>query len=814
MAPVAISLGISLATGLASSFLLSLLTPAQKVEGQRLNDLSAPKSAYGQQIPLVWGAMRVGGNVIWAKDIEEVVSTTRQGGKGGPKVVSTEYSYFGTYAAMLCKGPIVAVRKLWLNSRLVVDLSPEASDSTVAASLKFLTDYVRVYVGAETQNPDPTIQVAKGVGLTPAYRGRAYLVIERLPLADYGNAMPAVSAEVLTAGTKVGDRWIASPVPLKDIVQDICEEVGYTAAQLNVAELTDPVRGFWINAGSPAGESLGALAKAYFFEVSESGGVLRFVKMKRPDVPVSISLAVMGARAYGGDGARYQQKRAIETELPRQVSVVFPDPNVEYREGQQNSALRPGTLSQNEESVSMLTVLSASEAKTIADVMLNLAWIRRRSYEFNLGLSWALLEPSDLVRLPFFGTETAQIDSIRLGADLTSAIKAKGYASHIFDHKAVVKQPYTRVWTATPGGTQQLTPTPILEWIDLKSEDGSTLYQQPADYSVNLTTGLVTIANGGAIAANTSVRASYYAEESRAGKVLGLPGAVDLRVLDIPALRDGADDYGVYVAATGGLFWREALLYALREEDVEYEFVKPIYKSGIGVCVTTLGAANPSTIDRANTLRVSIPDGYLSSVTENLMLRGQNTALVGNELIRFASAQLVGPNQYDLKTLVRGVRGTQNWIGTHGPNEPFIFLDPIVNVVSDVQVVETTVSFKAIAKGQALEEVNPVTQTIKPQRLRPYPPQILSAVRTGSTAEITWARCDRKGANSPLFAIKPMSEAIERYRVTVVRGGNTINAVTVTAPQASLTGVAANDKVRVAQMSQWVGSGGVAEVTI
>ena len=54
---------------------------------------------------------------------------------------------------------------------------------------------VRIYTGSEDQTPDALI-VAKE-GNAPAYRGLAYVVFERLPLADFGNRIPQLSFEIM-----------------------------------------------------------------------------------------------------------------------------------------------------------------------------------------------------------------------------------------------------------------------------------------------------------------------------------------------------------------------------------------------------------------------------------------------------------------------------------------------------------------------------------------------------------------------------------------------------------------------------------------
>lgn len=160
------------------------------LEGPRLADLEVMASTDGAPIPRVYGRARLSGQVIWATRLEEVVNTASQttrtgsGGKGmggGSSVTTTTttYSYFANLAVGLCEGAIGAVLRVWADGK-PLDLSG-------------LT--VRSYNGDETQTPDPLI-VAKE-GAAPAYRGLAYVVFERLPLASFGNRIPQLSFEVV-----------------------------------------------------------------------------------------------------------------------------------------------------------------------------------------------------------------------------------------------------------------------------------------------------------------------------------------------------------------------------------------------------------------------------------------------------------------------------------------------------------------------------------------------------------------------------------------------------------------------------------------
>jgi hypothetical protein len=158
------------------------------VEGSRLSDLTVMASTDGAAIPRLYGRARLAGQMIWATNLQEVVSTSSDttGGKStgsssSVTTTTTTYSYFGNLAVGLCEGPIGAVRRVWADSK--------------ALDLSGLT--MRVYTGDETQTSDPLI-VAKE-GQAPAYRGLAYVVFERLPLEDFGNRIPQLSFEVVRA---------------------------------------------------------------------------------------------------------------------------------------------------------------------------------------------------------------------------------------------------------------------------------------------------------------------------------------------------------------------------------------------------------------------------------------------------------------------------------------------------------------------------------------------------------------------------------------------------------------------------------------
>ena len=172
----------SFAGSMIDSWIVSSLAPGQRIEGQRLENLQFTTSTEGAVIPLIFGRMRIGGNIIWATDFTETVNTTTQGGGkgGGPKVTTTAYLYSASFAVALCEGPISGIGRIWADGK-PLDLSNVTW---------------RIYKGDETQQPDTFIESKMGVGNAPAYRGTAYVMFEQLPLEQFGNRIPQLSFEV------------------------------------------------------------------------------------------------------------------------------------------------------------------------------------------------------------------------------------------------------------------------------------------------------------------------------------------------------------------------------------------------------------------------------------------------------------------------------------------------------------------------------------------------------------------------------------------------------------------------------------------
>ena len=181
------------AGGIAGSVLFPVEGPT--LVGPRLGDLQVTSSAYGTPINIGYGTVRMNGSVIWSSGIEEVQTTEESGGKGGGgggTVTVRSFSYFASFAVMFSEGVADEVLRIYADGKIIFDRTNSSdSDTVTSPGLLF-----RFYPGDFLQEADPLIAADVGADICPAFRGRCYVVFERLPLANYGNRIPIITAEI------------------------------------------------------------------------------------------------------------------------------------------------------------------------------------------------------------------------------------------------------------------------------------------------------------------------------------------------------------------------------------------------------------------------------------------------------------------------------------------------------------------------------------------------------------------------------------------------------------------------------------------
>ncbi len=265
----------------------------------QLSDLQVTGSSYGQPIPRLYGATRIGGNLIQSSDLVAAGSNGGGGKKGG---VQTNI-YTATFAVGICAGPIKAIWRIWADGKVIIDNRPAAvvlGEGTSVSADSTYGKYVYAYNGDETQMPDPHLEALVGAGNQPAYRGLAYIVCVNFPVSDFGNRPPTFQFEVLgladepstmtfqggeigtntawtgvsgearshAAGTDKFGNMVLCGVG-SGVAQAVAQN-GSQVWQLNTTQVEDMLKASWVHQTAAGGSSIGAPANAFVWDTGGS----------------------------------------------------------------------------------------------------------------------------------------------------------------------------------------------------------------------------------------------------------------------------------------------------------------------------------------------------------------------------------------------------------------------------------------------------------------------------------------------------------------------------------------------------------------
>ncbi|WP_260582101.1 phage tail protein [Sphingopyxis sp. PET50] len=302
-------------------------------EGPRLADLKVQASTYGQQIPQLFGTMRVAGSVIWATDLIER-REKHGGGKGRPS--ATEYSYAVSLAIALSSRPVRAIRRIWADGNLL-----RGTSGTFQERCTF-----RWYDGSEDQAVDPLIAAAVGMGSASAFRGLSYAVFEELELASFGNRIPALTFEVeadagaIDAGL-VGDTLLG--------------EAGRCAGRTLFSG--------YAASGDRVRDALAPLFDADGVRLIGAADGWRLAPTGLAGDPVALGAFAETRRIEAAaDGA--ETRRLPLAALPGTVRLRHYEPGRDYQLGQQTAVVAGG--GRREERIDLPAVLSAGGARALA----------------------------------------------------------------------------------------------------------------------------------------------------------------------------------------------------------------------------------------------------------------------------------------------------------------------------------------------------------------------------------------------------------------------------------------------------------------
>jgi hypothetical protein len=242
-----------------------------------------------------------------------------------------------------------------------------------------------------------------------------------------------------------------------------------------------------------------------------------------------------------------------------------------------------------------------------------------------------------------------------------------------------------------------------------------------------------------------------------------------------------------------------------------------------GIAASVLGNQSCLYMDSVSTVNVQLIQGSLSSCTNTDLLNGANAALLGNEIIQFQTATLIGPGLYTLGNLLRGRRGTEWAANTHAVGESFAMLasGPVEFVPALLTDRGRMYEFRALTSGQTLGDVQDSDFTYGLITIRPFSPVNLTGTRAtgpGGDVVLNWMRRARLNADWVDYIDVPLDEPVELYDVEIMNGASVMRTfssvpsptVTYTAVEQSSdwgSGIPASYTVNVYQISARYGRG-------
>lgn len=398
-------------------------------QGPRAQDVRLSGSSYGNVVPRVWGGYRLPGNIIWTDDLKEHTRThTQSSGSGKSRVTTsyTEYYYTCSFAVAICRGPILAIRKIWADNKLIYYIGPDADDSTVLASNE-LSRNMTSYFGTETQAANSVIRQRQSH--TPAYRGIAYIVFQNLNLEKWGNRIPSLNFEVVQKGYDTGAGYASSPVSISEIISDLCIAAGYTQDDFDVTDVHGTVDGFCAT-GDSFMEDISSICKMADISWRQYGRKLVFFPQEQTNI---IVVPRQDIGAGEGENDTVKIVTTNKNQLPTVVDVEYFDVNKDYLTSIQSAARYSG---QDENRLSMQTQIAtnANTARTAAYKILTQMWNSACEYSFKLGPKWLHLVPGDVLNITTINGDqhVVQIKEMTIGADYSIEIVARTYDSTVF----------------------------------------------------------------------------------------------------------------------------------------------------------------------------------------------------------------------------------------------------------------------------------------------------------------------------------------------------------------------------------------------
>jgi hypothetical protein len=665
-----------------------------------------------------------------------------------------------------------------VNALLGQMLSPLGQDMQYAA-YKVRMDAIDIYLGYEDQLPNALIESYLGVGNVPAYRGVCYFVLHNLQLEDFGNAIPTFTVEVVQND--------GSDPRLSDVLNDVCTQAGLTSTQFDPYGYIPPtatMKGYAVTQSTSARDIITDLQKTFPFDAAESGYALVFQWINQS------ACLIMRREDFGAhiDTDQLPESELItrmhDLDLPRRLNFKFQEPARNYSTNTV-FAFRAITQSQSIVNVESTIALDRPTAKSYVEEQLALRFTTRRSFKIILPFKYAILEPGDVVWVPF-KDQPNEFYGLRV---IDVAVGANTIVQVTFiDHNYHVET------TATAG--TDLSQSGDVNQSSISPPTSSPTYAYPLDIPLLTDTeadlpgyyGVLTGSQDGWVGGALIVNMGGGAE---------------------------AAAFGTSLTATSGSNW--------------YTVIKSNGRPSAGFCMTVLPVAQPGSWDYTSKVRVRLldtNDTLYNAAPFDMLTQALNVAVIGNEIIQYANARNIGSGLWELSQFLRGLRGTEWAISQHAAADRFIQIafTSTQRITHSQNFLNSPGSYKAVTMGDTNDSVTAFAFTDTGNSLRPYAPQIVGALRE-DTNDVLFKWLPRVRQNGNWVANWPLTldQSVEAYEIDVIVGGVVMNTYYLgavrtwtytSAMQTADLGAPAEVQLNLFQIGATIGRGFVSEVTV
>ena len=298
--------------------------------------------------------------------------------------------------------------------------------------------------------------------------------------------------------------------------------------------------------------------------------------------------------------------------------------------------------------------------------------------------------------------------------------------------------------------------------------------------------------------------------------------------MDLPLMRGEETPHAPHIVAAANP-WPGTIAVYDSALDADYGLNTTLpSRARFGVLESDLPAGPLGVLDRGAVVEVRMISGALESVPVESLLNGANVALVGDgskdawEVLQFQSAEMTGPNRYNLRDRLRGQRGSQV---QHWPaGSWFVIYDSAVKQIGLDSAQRGVARHYRIGPARsALSDAAyvHVEESFDGNGLRPYAPVHVRAARHSGDIHLSWTRQTRVDADRWDLEDVPLGEESEAYVLRVSNEGTVLRETRVVTPSWVYSAAArAEDaaigvlQFSVAQVSARYGPGRWAEVSL